>query len=81
VNWTKFIRSIAVYSGAIAPGFQFFNVAVVFFKYATVMDKFDRHGYKQRTRMCIVTNEYFYGLDAITLKLRDKIKISLIEGI
>lgn len=45
------------------------------------MDKYDRHGYKQRPRIIILTDKYLYGLDALNLKLRDRISTKSIQGI
>ncbi|RMZ97229.1 unconventional myosin-Ic isoform X2 [Brachionus plicatilis] len=50
-------------------------------KYTTLVDKYDRHGYKQRPRILILTNRYLYGLDASSLKLRDQISTKSILGI
>lgn len=44
------------------------------------MDKFDRHGYKQRPRILIFTDQFMYGIDLATVKLRDKINLKSIEG-
>lgn len=45
-----------------------------------MIEKYDRRGYKQRSRILIFTDQYLYGFDYQTLKLRDKISNKLIEG-
>ena len=45
------------------------------------MDKYDRHGYKQRARIILLTDARIYGLDIQTLKLKDTINLKKIEGI
>lgn len=59
---------------------SFFNT-IQKIKYSTLVDKYDRHGYKQRPRVLILTDKYLYGLDALTLKLRDQISTKSIQGI
>ncbi|CAF0868028.1 unnamed protein product [Brachionus calyciflorus] len=49
--------------------------------YSTLVDKYDRHGYKQRPRILVLTNQHLYGLDATSLKLRDLINTKSIQGI
>ena len=51
------------------------------FKYSTLVEKYDRHGYKKRPRIVILTDKFVYGLDVETLKLRDNIALSRIDGI
>ena len=51
-----------------------------FFKYSTLVDKYDRHGYKQRKRIIIITDQRLYGLDAQTINLRDRISLKHIKG-
>ena len=49
-------------------------------KYTSLVDKYDRHGYKQRARVILLTDLRIYGLDVQTLKLKDKINLKKIEG-
>jgi myosin-1 len=46
-----------------------------------VVDKYDRHGYKNRKRILFITNERFYGIDAETMKLRDNIANRYVTGL
>ncbi len=45
------------------------------------MDKYDRHGYKPRKRVLIITDQRLYGLDSVSLAVRDRISNSSINGI
>ncbi len=49
--------------------------------YSTLVDKYDRHGYKSRERILLVTNECVYGIDAESMSLRDRISNGLISGL
>lgn len=64
---------------------MFFEISFLIFKikifqYSTLVEKYDRHGYKQRTRILILTDLRLYGLDFQTLKLRDRINNNFIES-
>lgn len=45
------------------------------------MDKYDRHGYKPRKRVLIITDQRLYGLDLISVTVRDRISNSFINGV
>jgi hypothetical protein len=47
----------------------------------SLVEKYDRHGYKQRARVILLTDLRIYGLDVQTLKLKDKINLKKIEGL
>jgi len=49
--------------------------------YSCLVDKLDRHGYKRRQRILILTDRYMYCLDADTLKLKDSISLKLIKDV
>lgn len=56
-----------------------FHILCVF-QYCTGVTKFDRHGYKPRNRVMIVTDKTIYVLNDKDFKTKDKIPYSLVKG-
>lgn len=44
------------------------------------MTKYDRHGYKPRSRILVVTKETLYLLDGQTLKIKQQTPLSNLKG-
>ncbi|XP_046840853.1 unconventional myosin-Ic-like [Xenia sp. Carnegie-2017] len=50
-------------------------------KYCIEVVKYDRHGYKARSRVLIATNEAIYLVEAPSFKVKEKISHSILTGI
>ncbi|XP_071116024.1 unconventional myosin-Ic-like isoform X1 [Haliotis cracherodii] len=50
-------------------------------RYCAAVSKYDRHGYKQRARILIVTDKNVYVLNEKDFKVKDKLSYSQITGI
>ena len=53
---------------------------VFFSQYSTVVTKFDRHGYKARKRLMILTDKHLYLVTDKDCGLKDKIQFDKITG-
>ena len=49
-------------------------------KYSAPVTKFDRHGYKSRKRVMVLTDKHLYLLDEKSYLLKDKVPYQQITG-
>lgn len=50
-------------------------------KYKNIVEKYNRRGYKQQTRIIVITDKQIYGYDLVTLQLRDQINLKHITSV
>lgn len=50
-------------------------------KYCTSVTKYDRHGYKSRKRVMLLTQKTMYVVDEKDFKVKDKVPFSMLNGI
>lgn len=48
-------------------------------QYATTVTKYDRHGYKPRERVLMLTNKHLYVLDGKTFKLKHNLGLDMLQ--
>ena len=50
------------------------------FQYCTFVTKYDRHGYKSRKRVLLLTQKTLYVVDEKDFKVKDKVPFSMLNG-
>jgi myosin-1 len=48
-------------------------------QYSTTVTKYDRHGYKPRERVLVLTNKHLYVLDGKTFKLKHNLGLDILQ--
>ena len=52
----------------------------LYFQYCTFVTKYDRHGYKSRKRVLLLTQKTLYVVDEKDFKVKDKVPFSMLNG-